>query len=976
MVLIKQDLNEKIQKAEYIEGTQTASTNVWTGVSTTIGNLKKGQVIYYKLPYASTNANVTLNLTLKTGELTGAKNVYYEGTTFVKQQYPVNSVIGLVYDGSAWRVINRYTNTTYSTASTSSNGLMSSTDKTILNGSRAILNGATDNASSDEYKVTITGVTLTGGTLIAVLNNRGLSNNDGATLNVNNLGAKPIYYRNRPIKQGEFPYRSLGLFLYSGAWTAFNNGDGAWILIDEGDVYHKGIIDGGVNLLGQHTTSNSSGATGVINRTTALYHGEPVYQLDNTSLTDTTKYTDFKWIIGKNEFKYGDIFTLSFYAKGTSGKEIRTYFYGASGYINNRRLRSNSDVGDANIGGYGDGATRFTLTNDWKKYYVTYELNTTATTPTANKYVLIRVYGGTDIQLACAKLERGEIATDFTPSTTPINIDYTIDYNDYTTEGHYHIWGGSNASSQVNNTNRPPNDTQGGLLVVEKIPNGVVQKLYNYYLEDPKIYYRIYHYSAGWRDWKELTTEGHNHDSSYISKGTGTNFVLANGTTVAQTNYTNPSSHPTTFITNSETYSNLGSNLTNQKLINDAVNTKIGQKLTTAQGSGAANRFVYTDGSGNIGTKAQCGNLKIDGAIGTATGKVITTTTNGVLQASDTIGTANIADSSITSAKITDGTIVNGDIADSTITGGKIANNTIPTNKLQYYSSYGGGTNGTNGYVKMMTFKINGSYYDRALYFEVTQRHNTSPRRVSVRWKTGVFTDNDAPLLSVTYESGNFGTEQNKYPKIYLYKESTATWSLIVQKSEGHDTVTVRALNSENGFTITNVGTLLTTLPTSTTTNPLVEAVQIHPIHEFIVSNHSSGTNNWTGVSKRLYYLEEGTVVYFNLKQAPVNANATLNITFPDGTSSGAKTIYFNGSNLKQQYPNNSLIGMVFDGTNWIVISNYTNTTYTPASSVTKVISTDTDTLGVVGSNSAYARQDHQHYLKITYVDGVLNIGG
>lgn len=46
-----------------------------------------------------------------------------------------------------------------------------------------------------------------------------------------------------------------------------------------------------------------------------------------------------------------------------------------------------------------------------------------------------------------------------------------------------------------------------------------------------------------------------------------------------------PSSHPTTFITNSETYSNIGSNLTNQKLINDALNLKMAQLNSLASNS-------------------------------------------------------------------------------------------------------------------------------------------------------------------------------------------------------------------------------------------------------------------------------------------------------------------------------------------------------------------------------------------------------
>ena len=98
---------------EYIVGTQTASTSAWTGKATKISSLAAGQVIYYKLPYASKNTAVTLNLTLADGTTTtGAKEVWFWNGSRVTTNYGVNSVIGLVYNGSQWWVINPSNNNT------------------------------------------------------------------------------------------------------------------------------------------------------------------------------------------------------------------------------------------------------------------------------------------------------------------------------------------------------------------------------------------------------------------------------------------------------------------------------------------------------------------------------------------------------------------------------------------------------------------------------------------------------------------------------------------------------------------------------------------------------------------------------------------------------------------------------------------------------------------------------------------------
>ena len=54
--------------------------------------------------------NVTLNLTLNNGTTTGAKAVYYSNTTRLQTQYGQNAILDLIYDGSAWRILNPYTN--------------------------------------------------------------------------------------------------------------------------------------------------------------------------------------------------------------------------------------------------------------------------------------------------------------------------------------------------------------------------------------------------------------------------------------------------------------------------------------------------------------------------------------------------------------------------------------------------------------------------------------------------------------------------------------------------------------------------------------------------------------------------------------------------------------------------------------------------------------------------------------------------
>ena len=98
--LTPEDLDRAIRiAAPLINGTQAASTSVWTG-NAPFSSLVDGQQISFKLPYASTSTAVTLNLSLAGGGVTGAVNCYYGGTTRLTTHYGQGSVIRLTYFSS------------------------------------------------------------------------------------------------------------------------------------------------------------------------------------------------------------------------------------------------------------------------------------------------------------------------------------------------------------------------------------------------------------------------------------------------------------------------------------------------------------------------------------------------------------------------------------------------------------------------------------------------------------------------------------------------------------------------------------------------------------------------------------------------------------------------------------------------------------------------------------------------------------
>ena len=110
----KNILKNNNRSVEFIKTTNVEAGAALTGVSQD-SSLYDGKTIFLFLSYAA-GSSATLNLTLAGGTTTGAKPLYYTGTTRMTTHYGAGSVVALTYVESVdgWRRADYNTNTTYS----------------------------------------------------------------------------------------------------------------------------------------------------------------------------------------------------------------------------------------------------------------------------------------------------------------------------------------------------------------------------------------------------------------------------------------------------------------------------------------------------------------------------------------------------------------------------------------------------------------------------------------------------------------------------------------------------------------------------------------------------------------------------------------------------------------------------------------------------------------------------------------------
>lgn len=204
---------------------------------------------------------------------------------------------------------------------------------------------------------------------------------------------------------------------------------------------------GGRNLLTKTREFTPTSAAGT--KIDDTYRDLAVRYLDCTALE--SGYQDLAQWSNVVYPEYGERYALSFYAKGSGN--IETYFNGGTDCVKVKIVADSSSVrpsgdaalyvdsnGDATISAltvdadgnatltvdsdgnatinaetYGDGKCVFELSEGWTRYWVTYECASTGT-KTVGKNVVFRVNHGDKAYVCGAKLEKGSVATDWSPA--------------------------------------------------------------------------------------------------------------------------------------------------------------------------------------------------------------------------------------------------------------------------------------------------------------------------------------------------------------------------------------------------------------------------------------------------------------------------------------------------------------------------------------------------------------------------------
>jgi len=235
--------------SHYVKGTQTASTNVWTGaLPDGVTAYYDGLSIDYFLPYAGTSTAATLNLGGK-----GAKPVYQGNSPTsgaVTTHYPVNSVIHMTYivksdinsGNGAW-IVSAYYNTNSNTIPSAWCGTAAAT--------------AAKTADCSNF-------TLLSKSYIHVLIRYANTSQTALTLNINGTGAKTIYINGTASSTSNYT-------LPAGTYLVYYNGTNYYFRTDGKITSADGILTANTGTVTQVTagTGLSIGSTAGGNFTTS-----------------------------------------------------------------------------------------------------------------------------------------------------------------------------------------------------------------------------------------------------------------------------------------------------------------------------------------------------------------------------------------------------------------------------------------------------------------------------------------------------------------------------------------------------------------------------------------------------------------------------------------------------------------------------------------------------------------------------------
>ena len=484
-------------------------------------------------------------------------------------------------------------------ATSSVDGLMSSVDKKQLNDLPYYgLNYTNSSSTTSDFTVTINKSgfdTLKHGMIITLLNYKA-DNVDNATLNVNNLGAKPIYYLNRKIKANEFPYKSLSLFMYS-TWTSYENGTGVWIMITSPTVteYDTVVTNNSSNLVTSggvydaihsldipiaNTDSNNilkdgTANAGSLNTYAKADHVHPIntqipsnadlneYYIEgfyyHPSTTNSKTILNYPGAEYNQTYSQANAFTLLVEKMSThSVKQTLTQYTTSGNPRTFIRLRKADDTWI-----------------DWQE--ISYNNHTHSYEVLTNKPTIPQPNTDTSNILMNGTANAGSLNTYAKADHVhPINKEIPVndDLNNYNIMGFYYCLTNTNAKTihhyptgLAENDYVDSSGAKAFTLLVEKLTStGVKQTLTNYANttdDNVKTWIRTSVSNSSWTSWRELEYKGHSHTTDDVS---GLSSVAISG------NYNDLSNKPQIDTTSGGTISS--SKLISSGAVYDGLNGK------------------------------------------------------------------------------------------------------------------------------------------------------------------------------------------------------------------------------------------------------------------------------------------------------------------------------------------------------------------------------------------------------------------
>ena len=213
------------------------------------------------------------------------------------------------------------------------------------------------------------------------------------------------------LKEGEVGYVADSNVPNYGRYK-IGDGATAWKNLPWGDQNIQEKFDdleiGGRNLLLSTKDFNIPNMTSGMSKVTEAYKDLTVRGGEISANTIMVFQCDF------TNFNLGDIYTLSFYAKGNLSS-LNAFFHGATGYVKAYSIAASIGY----VSQIGDGYHCFgSLTSEWTRYWVTWKLADTGDT-SIKKYILLRTDGslaGEEVYVCGLKFEKGNKATDWTPA--------------------------------------------------------------------------------------------------------------------------------------------------------------------------------------------------------------------------------------------------------------------------------------------------------------------------------------------------------------------------------------------------------------------------------------------------------------------------------------------------------------------------------------------------------------------------------